>query len=361
MKSSAGVHYVALDHIRAFAAFLVFSWHFLHGADGYPVAFEYVPNVVPFALVDEGHTGVALFMTLSGYLFAKLLDGKVIRYRAFLWNRALRLLPLLAVVLAITGVLTFLAGTDVSGYPWLIVRGLLLPTLPNGGWSITIEFHYYLILPVFLWMLARSRWLPLSLVIAAVALRTGLYSETGEVHTLAYWTLVGRLDQFALGMIIYQFRGAFAHRHALFLIILVAYVVFYWFFDGNGGLMQMPTYPSSSPLWIAMPTIEGVAYAIGIAWYDSSFTPSAKGLSGFIARIGEYSYSIYLLHFYVVFQAGTFVHERIMDISNFYVACAWALALFVLMIVPGYLSYRFIEAPFLRMRRPYTIGAPART
>jgi len=28
------------------------------------------------ALLDEGHTGVALFMTLSGYLFAKLLDGK---------------------------------------------------------------------------------------------------------------------------------------------------------------------------------------------------------------------------------------------------------------------------------------------
>jgi len=30
-------------------------------------------------------------MTLSGYLFAKLLDGKRIKYGSFLWNRFLRL------------------------------------------------------------------------------------------------------------------------------------------------------------------------------------------------------------------------------------------------------------------------------
>jgi len=83
---------------------MVFAWHFTHAWYGYPIPFEYVPAIFPLALLDEGHTGVALFMTLSGYLFAKLLDGKTIDYAAFLWNRALRLFPLLGVVVVIVGI-----------------------------------------------------------------------------------------------------------------------------------------------------------------------------------------------------------------------------------------------------------------
>src|SRR4051812_43358745 len=116
MRSSTGEHYIALDHVRALAAFLVFALHFTHAADGYPVPFQYVPAIMPFAVVDEGQTGVSLFMTLSGYLFAKLLAGKSIRYRTFLWNRVLRLVPLLLVVLAIDGIVEWLAGKDLRPF-----------------------------------------------------------------------------------------------------------------------------------------------------------------------------------------------------------------------------------------------------
>lgn len=66
MRSSSGEHFIALDHVRALAAFMVFAWHFTQAANGYPVPFEYVPALFPFSLLDAGHTGVALFMTLSG-------------------------------------------------------------------------------------------------------------------------------------------------------------------------------------------------------------------------------------------------------------------------------------------------------
>src|SRR5690349_10843220 len=105
MRGSSGTHFIALDHIRAVAAYLVFSWHFTHAETGYPVPFEYAPALFPAAILDEGHTGVALFMTLSGYLFAKLLDGKAIDYPAFIFNRVLRLLPLLLVVVIVVGVI----------------------------------------------------------------------------------------------------------------------------------------------------------------------------------------------------------------------------------------------------------------
>src|SRR5262245_59261357 len=154
MRSSSGAHFIALDHVRALAAFMVFAWHFTHAVEGYPVPFDYVPALVPLSLLDEGHTGVALFMTLSGYLFAKLLDGKSIDYGAFLWNRAVRLLPLLAVVIVMVGLMKFVAGESVTRYAYEILNGVWAPTLPNGAWSITVEFHYYVILPLFLWLLA---------------------------------------------------------------------------------------------------------------------------------------------------------------------------------------------------------------
>jgi peptidoglycan/LPS O-acetylase OafA/YrhL len=74
--------------------------------------------------------------------------------------------------------------------------------------------------------------------------------------------------------------------------------------------------------------------------------------------IGAYSYSIYLFHFFFVFAAARFIHEEIMDLSNFYVACAWAAATFLLMVPVGYLSFRFIEAPFLRRRKRYAREEP---
>ena len=65
--------------------------------------------------------------------------------------------------------------------------------------------------------------------------------------------------------------------------------------------------------------------AIGIAWHDNSFVHLESGLSKFVGRLGEYSYSIYLLHFFVVFEVARFIHEQIMNISNFYLACLWVL------------------------------------
>jgi peptidoglycan/LPS O-acetylase OafA/YrhL len=353
MKSSSGSHFIALDHVRALAALIVFTWHFLHSTNGSPIPFDYVPAIVPFAILDEGHTGVALFMTLSGYLFAKLLDGSRIHFGRFMWNRAVRLLPLLCVVILVVCVQKTLAGEDMRAYAWVLAKGLYLPTLPNGGWSIAVEFHYYLILPLLLWLSRRSRLLPLAVVVAAIALRIIVHARTGEVQTLSYWTIFGRIDQFALGMVAYRLRALVSGRHGIALAVFASFSLFYWSFDALGGFFQFPSYPSPSPLWIVLPTVEGVAFGVGIAWYESSFALPTTGFSAVLGRIGDYSYSMYLLHFFFVFAAAKFVNEHVADLSNFYVACLWAVAGFVCMLPLCYLSFRFLEAPFLRLRKPY--------
>ena len=100
-----------------------------------------------------------------------------------------------------------------------------------------------------------------------------------------------------------------------------------------------------------MPTIEGLAYSLAIAWYDTSFTQKSTAISKLIGQIGAYSYSIYLLHFFVVFKAANYINQNIMDISNFYIAIGWSIICFILMLPVGYLSFRFIEGPFFKIKK----------
>ncbi|MCP8899373.1 acyltransferase [Gilvimarinus sp. HB14] len=334
---------------------MVFAWHFLHSSSGDPVPFEGVPAFFPFALLDEGHTGVALFMGLSGYLFAKLLEGRRLHYGWFLWNRAIRLLPLLVFVIAVVAFTKWWAGESLIHLWRAVYKGVIYPTLPNGGWSITVEFHFYLLLPVFLALATRRGWYLLLVVAGAIVVRAYLWFERGEVQSLAYWTLVGRVDQFLLGMVAYRYRHWFVGRHARVTCILLLFAAFYAWFDWRGGFYLQPSYPSPNAVWVYLPALEGVAWAVLIAWYDGSFRPRPAGVSGVVAKIGAYSYSIYLFHFFIVFRAADWVDGHIMSIGNFYVAVLWSLLAFVLMWPVGYLSFRYIESPFLRWRRSYLL------
>lgn len=354
MRSSTGVHYLALDHLRALAAFMVFTWHFTHAGQGYPIPFEGAPHLFPLALLDEGHAGVALFMALSGYLFAKLLDGASIRYGWFLYNRLLRLLPILIVAMLLYVALIYWQNGDLKAVWRDIRRGWLYPTLPNGGWSITVELHFYLVLPLLLLIDRHRPWLLFGLIAVFVCVRFYLHTRLGEIQTLSYWTIVGRIDQFTFGIIAYRYRHYFS-RGWLALLAAIAFSAFYWWFDARGGFYQMPSYPSPSRLWIVLPSIEGVIFGVLIAWYDARLIDGRSVMSRFIGQLGAYSYSIYLLHFFVVFHAAQFIDREVMPLNNFYVACIWSLLVFCLMIVPGYLSFRFIEGPFLRLRRRYIV------
>jgi peptidoglycan/LPS O-acetylase OafA/YrhL len=361
MDKSADGRWHALDQIRAVAAFLVFVWHFSHWSDGTPVPFEGAPNLPLAALLDEGHTGVALFMCLSGYLFAKLLDGKAIRYRTFLEARATRLLPLLLFVFATNLMLASFKGEPLTPLLRGMVSGMVLPNWPNGGWSILTEIHFYLILPLLLSMRKRNPLVLPLIVGGAIVLRLGVFGLHGSVQTLAYGTIFGRIDQFVLGILAYDQRRQIAANPALPVIALAAIGAFYYAFDFAGGLYQLQGHPSASPIWIMIPTVEALCYSTLIAWYDQSGIASAETAPGkAMLVLGKYSYGIYLLHFYFVHRLATFIDERVMDISNFYLAALWAIPAFAAMLMPAILTNRLIERPFQSRKRRYLVQpAPA--
>ena len=352
MKSSSEKYFIGLDHIRAVAAFMVFTWHFLNVEDGQFAP----PPIPPLSILTEGHTGVALFMVLSGYLFAKLLDGKSIIYSSFLWNRFLRLFPLLFLVIIVIGIRKYFLGMDILSYIKSIIEGVIKPSLPSGGWSITTEFHFYILLPVLLYITNRWKYSLLLVILIALIIRTILYYQLGQIQTLSYWTIIGRIDQFIFGILAFQFRKYIYKKHFLMLFAFILFAIFYWYFDSLGGFYKSPSYPSPNPIWIYMPTVEGLFYAILIAWYDNSFKHSTGRVSRFIALIGTYSYSIYLLHFFIVFRISNAIDKHIINLSNIYLSILFSFFSFLLMVPIGYLSYKFIELPFLKFRTRYIVS-----
>jgi peptidoglycan/LPS O-acetylase OafA/YrhL len=351
MKSSSGEYYEKLDHVRALAAFMVFCWHFTHAtARIHPLT--YVPAFPPLSLLEEGHSGVALFMTLSGYLFAKLTDGWNVSVPRFLWNRFWRLAPLLAVTLPLTFLARVIAGEPPAGAALNFFAGLVLPRWPNGAWSIAVELQFYLLMPLLLPAICRRPHTAFVLVALALSIRTVLYGLTGEIQFTSYYSIVGRLDQFVLGIYCYiLFRGSCRRglvglaAAAMFLLVLHA-------FNQRGGFYGTQT----SGLWIVWTTLEGVFYGTIIAAYDNSRIVIARPLSAALSHIGRWSYSIYLWHFFLYVPLFIVLDRYVIEIVSYRDALLASVIAFGAMVAIGCLSYRTIEEPFFAKRRPYRLS-----
>lgn len=351
--------WAGLDHIRALAAFMVFTWHFAHGANSSPVPLEGAP-LFPFAaLFDEGHAGVGLFMCLSGYLFAALLDGKKIDFPKFIAARVIRLAPLLVFLFLIDFLILVATGGGVSGFVKKLVTGFVLPHWLMGRWSIAIELQFYLLLPFLLWVRGRIPFALPMMIVGMLIVRTLLFAQFGTIEHWAYSTLIGRIDQFVVGIALFDYRRFFARRHVVAIAVLIIVAVTYYLFDAAGGFFQYKEWPSREPLWIWWPTFEAVSFSILIAYYDTTFSPQGR-MSDALSKVGFYSYGIYLIHFYFVFDVAEWIHNSVLPLDNFYVAWAVSLPVFLTMMIPAWLAYRLVEKPFQRFKPRYVVPGAAR-
>ena len=213
-----------LDHLRAFAIFFVFLSH-------YPI---FAKQPVILVLGSHGWSGVDLFFVLSGYLigsqlFARHAAGRPMSMVEFYGKRFLRTLPPYFVVLA----LYYL-------WPAFVERGALPPlwkfltftqnlsmvlwaqTAFSHAWSLCVEEHFYLLLPLCCWVLLRpgrgraSVWVAGGLFAAGAVLRAFLWlgpvaaaidpanpgSERTVWYRLIYYPTWSRLDGLIVGVLI---------------------------------------------------------------------------------------------------------------------------------------------------------------
>ena len=162
-----------IESLRALAALGVVVAHAWGAANGY------LPQATQGTYFDRvifgGGLGVLLFFALSGYLlfwpFAKRYwgDGKPIDLGRYALNRVLRIMPLyyvvVVVVLLFHGSLSTMLD-DPGAKDWLLhltwsenFSRDTVATSPNAMngvvWSVVVELHFYLLLPLLAWVLAK--------------------------------------------------------------------------------------------------------------------------------------------------------------------------------------------------------------
>ena len=370
MKSPNRDYIPELDQLRAFAAVLVLFYHTVHtgraaiGADQWPQG-----NPLS-SLLYEGHTGVALFMVLSGFVLARGALGVSLDYSQFIRNRALRILPLMTfvVVFAVYG------NTDVtlSGIiaPFLFLSNTTprlfsdVTNLSGTVWTIAIEFQFYLIAPFLFAFVAQRgiRYLLALMAFAWIARMIVLAAHWGnalDLYMISYYTIVGRLNQFMIGIgLAYlwpQIETSLGRHRLLVLGGSLAAAIALCFVVNRGGGQG-----TWHPWMVVYRELEALAWAGVIAGFVMVRPLQSWRLSTFATRVGVISFSIYILHWPLeqLFWKLVVAKNLAPNTSSLWILLIYSLALLPAVLFVSWLSYTAVERPFLEMRRRY-VRAPA--
>lgn len=380
---SLNIKYIPeLDQLRGIAVLLVV---FYHAIAGRAVAQHYlglneqaVPrtNSIIELVVANGFTGVSLFFVISGFLFTwGALKTNRIDWRSFYTNRFLRIYPLF-------GLLNLIAFSLAWGN---ISFGQLLQSLAGFGnlypaindfdrvlWTIAVELQFYMLFPYLISLLRRRgvayMW---GLIAVMIVLRLIARSDNLSLHDPVYWTLLGRLDQFLIGMIV----AWYAHKYSwltgqnlavagrskglaaakLGLGLAAAAVIMtglFWLYTKLGWKY------GESYLQVIWPTLEGVAWALFGGFYVGLMRLLQLRFIWPLQYIGTISFSLYLLHYPIIKALQS--SQLVWDIPGHNFGSGLLTTILIILpvsIVAATLTYYVIEKPPLDMRRRYATFA----
>jgi len=172
--------------------------------------------------LPAGYLGVDIFFVISGYLITGILAREHarggIRFGAFYFRRARRLLPAAGVTFAVTAVLayvlldavewrdftrqlagavTFTANFVLLGQTGYFAHAAELKPLLHV-WSLAVEEQFYLLLPALLALAPRRAWAPLLTGLLVASLALCLWWE-GSRPDAAFYLLPARAWELGIG------------------------------------------------------------------------------------------------------------------------------------------------------------------
>lgn len=356
----------SLDGLRAVAVLMVMLMH--AGAPG----------------LEAGYLGVDVFFVLSGFLITSLSCAELQRYgrldmRGFLARRFLRLMPLYWLYLLVITALVLLsppetrhthAGWDTGEY--LAALWLYLGNLPPLGgiwdgqaltghlWSLSVEAQYYVVWPLLLPLLFRSRHGALgAAALAVISLSINLFGEAPpgklSLHTRGIGLCLGSAFAFATlepGRV----RRLCARTPAMLTAVVTMVVlvgVHTWLrrargMDESGALATglLPAFDLASAVLVAH-----------LWWSPASRVGSALSQPALV-YLGQRSYGMYLLHMVCHWLTWELLLADIEQLNR-YIKFGLRASLFIGSTTAlAALSFRFYERPFLKLKDRFRPTAP---
>ncbi|TGE24641.1 acyltransferase [Hymenobacter aquaticus] len=298
-------YFPALTGLRAVAAFCVFFFHFPPVAAGGPAL-----QRVLHAVCREGHLGVSLFFTLSGFLICRRyyrvqFGGRELAGYAL--RRWARIYPVFFLVTTLTfvGTRLFLADNGLQLYlvNITLLKGFAADWAFTGvaqTWSLTVEECFYLLAPLLFWLGRRfSPGVWPGVILALLGLGGWLYATPNftfaNAHFMLVATLFGRSTEFLLGAAFALLPPSRVGRRATWLgsiglIVLVAALTAIQLHTGN---VSIDTAPGVAVNHLLLPAATGLLL-YGLA---TEITALQGLLSSTPLQVaGRASYCFYLLH-----------------------------------------------------------------
>ncbi|HEX8787965.1 MAG TPA: acyltransferase [Telluria sp.] len=350
-----------LDLLRAAAIVLVLLYHYAHFTAQAPI----------FGAIGEaGWAGVDLFFVLSGYLIgnqilAPIARGEHFSLKVFFARRLLRTLPNYYVVLAVYVVVSSLfPHSSISGSSlpplWQMLSftqnlGLAYGQTFTHSWSLCIEEQFYVVLPLAVLALARGKrparlaWCVLGGAIAfGIAARATAWLKFGHDAFSAevYYASFGRFDELLPGVAIAMLRNfhpdAFArlqkHANALFAAGLLAAVAVLACIQRDWPGSGVTSTFGFSLLALSFGLLTCAALVPGCV-LNRLRLPGAS-------RLALWSYAVYLAHKPVFMALRPWCLQAGID-PRAPLAIA---AIMAAGVCAGWLLYRCVETPFMRLR-----------
>jgi peptidoglycan/LPS O-acetylase OafA/YrhL len=336
----------ALTGIRGVAAWFVVLYH---------MRVSMVALVPPgvIAVFGQGYLAVDLFFMLSGFVIwlnyaARFRERGLAELPHFWWRRFARIWPLHAAILSalVLFALVLLAtGREDASYPFpeLPLHFLLVQNWGftselnwnNPAWSISTEFAAYLAFPFIVLALPWERLRPRALLGFAVllcALLHLLFAARGEtsigeeITRLGLWRCLG---EFALGMMLCRIWQELRERRGAALVAFAAGITLL-----VGGLL----------LGLPQTAFVPACFAALLLALALDRGPVARLLgSAPLRRLGDVSYSTYLVHF------PLFTIFKILFVDETLQLSWWDVAGFLgLVLASSLLFYKLLERPVQR-------------
>ena len=344
-----------LDHLRFLAAAMVIFYHCF--TDNFGLGHStYNPLL---GLIEQGHMGVGLFMVLSGFLLTKIASGKKIDYLNFIKNRILRIYPLyiLCILIILCGWRLDYSFTQALSLFFPFVNTLQDVKLPLFGhlWTIAVEFQFYLVFPFLALFLDRygPRYI-LGILALTIFLKLLMWMKMGSVTNVAYITLLGRIDQFVIGMIAAFLTKRYLADSKVSTVWLVAAVasaaIVISFFCGQQGLIGV----DQSWVMAFWPSIEAIMWAALIVSYSHARVRIPESIDVSLARLGQLSFSMYCMHYVII----PFTNTHFIRIGQTPGGLADVISQTAFLTVPAIvvfsmLTYGVIEKPFFTLKKKY--------
>ena len=330
-----------LDGLRGLAALIVIVSHFSN------------ETLLWNGLLGKGagQTAVMLFFILSGFLMAYLHINQpftAANVKQYALRRIARVYPLFLIAALLPLILLYIhfpggiAMDTITTFPEYLRQIALIDRGALVFWTIRIELLFYVVF-IGIWLLHRSlkrSWATAALLLAAIAiLRARNYNFEIEFFAHVHYFLFGVLSALAL-------RQGSKFKNPLLATV---------------SLLLLAATPLTYPMvWVALLHHAPIAQSdvLMVSWRSDIVAILLITLFNFMLRdgrwlsallssrparwLGKVSYSIYLLHYFVL-SALLSLLPKTMPIALRFAACL------ILILVVSELSNRFVERPLQRL------------